>query len=58
MSALCETCDIIHEISPPYSPQSNGVVERKNRTLLHMVNVMLTSFGLPKNMWGEALYSV
>ena len=54
---FCETHGIIHETTPPYSPQSNGVAERKNRMLLDMVNVMLTSSGLPKNIWGEALYS-
>ena len=49
--------DIILEVTPPYVPQSNGITERKNRTLLDMVNVMLVSSGFPKNMWGEALYS-
>ena len=44
---------IIHEVAPPYAPQSNG----KNRTLLDMVNAMLVSFGLSKNMWGKTLYS-
>jgi hypothetical protein len=39
----------------PYSPQQNGVVERKNRTLKEMMNVMLISFGLPQNLWGEAV---
>ena len=34
-----------------YSPQSNGVAERKNRTLQEMMNAMLISFGLPQNMW-------
>src|SRR6266540_3668761 len=32
---------IIHERMPPYSPQSNGIAERKNRTLTEMVNAML-----------------
>jgi transposase InsO family protein len=27
---------IKHEFSSPYTPQQNGVVERKNRTLLYM----------------------
>ena len=30
---------IIHETIAGYTPQSNGVAERKNRTLQEMVNV-------------------
>ena len=36
-------------------PQSNGVAERKNRTLKEMMNAMLISSGLPQNMWREAI---
>ena len=38
---------IIHQTSAPYTPQKNGVVERKNRTLKEMKNAMLISSGLP-----------
>jgi transposase InsO family protein len=31
---------IKHEFSSPYTPQQNGVVERKNRTLLDMARTM------------------
>ena len=48
---------IIHEVIALYSPQSNGVVERKNRTLKEMMNAMLISSGLPQNMWTEAILS-
>ncbi|GAB2265737.1 hypothetical protein Dimus_037845 [Dionaea muscipula] len=46
---------IIHQTTAPYSPQQNGVVERKNRTLKEMMNAMLISSGLPQNMWGESI---
>ena len=55
--ALCAQYGIIHETTPPYSPQSNGVAERKNRTLKEMMNAMLISSGLPQGMWGEAILS-
>jgi hypothetical protein len=45
----------VHEITPPYSPSSNGVAERKNRTLINLTNAMLVSCGAPKNLWGESV---
>src|SRR3954465_3659428 len=52
---FCQEHGIIHERTPPYSPQSNGVAERKNRTLTDLVNSMLATAGLSKAWWGEAL---
>ena len=46
---------IIHERTPPYSPQSNEVAERKNHTLTDLVNAMLDTAGLSKAWWGEAI---
>ena len=45
---FCEEHGIIHERMPPYSPESNGVAERKNRTLTNLVNAMLDTAGLSK----------
>ena len=54
---FCLQHGIIHQTTAPYSPQQNGVAERKNRTLKDMMNAMLISFGLPQNLWGEAILS-
>ncbi|KAL0449315.1 UNVERIFIED_CONTAM: Copia protein [Sesamum latifolium] len=46
---------IIHETTAPYTPQQNGVSERKNRVLKEMVNSMLSYSGLSDGFWGEAM---
>ena len=53
----CAQHGIIHQTTAPYSPPSNGVAERKNRTLKEMMNAMLISSGLPQNLWGEVILS-
>src|SRR5438128_4301818 len=55
---FCAEHGIIHERTPPYSPQSNGVAERKNRTLTDLVNAILDTAGLSKAWWGEALLTL
>jgi transposase InsO family protein len=52
---FCAEHGIIHERTAPYSPESNGIAERKNRTLTDLVNAMLDTAGLSKAWWGEAL---
>ena len=54
-STFCEEHGIIDQNSVPYTPQQNGLAERKNRTLVDIVNVMILSAKLPFNLWGEAL---
>jgi len=54
---FCEQHYIIHETTPPYSPESNGVAERKNRILKNIMNAMLISSGAPLNLWEEAILS-
>jgi hypothetical protein len=39
----------------PYTPQQNGVVERKNHTLKEMANCMIQSKGLSLEYWAEAI---
>jgi hypothetical protein len=46
---------IKHEFSAPYTPQQNGVVERKNRTLIDMARTMLGEYKAPERFWSEAV---
>ena len=46
---------IKHEFSAPYTPQQNGVVERKNWTLIDMARTMLGEFKTPERFWSEAV---
>ena len=54
-SEFCAVHGIIHKRTPPYSPQSNGIAERKNCTLTDLVNTMLETTGLSKEWWCEAI---
>ena len=46
---------IIHETIAPYLPASNGVAERKNRTLIELTNAMLIESGAFLHFWGETI---
>jgi transposase InsO family protein len=46
---------IKHEFSSAYTPQQNGVVERKNRTLLDMARTMLDEYKTLDRFWAEAI---
>nr|GFA68867.1 hypothetical protein [Tanacetum cinerariifolium] len=47
--------EIIAHRTPPYTPQHNGVSERRNRTLLDMVRSMMSQTTLPKFFWDYEL---
>ncbi|WVZ96811.1 hypothetical protein U9M48_042400 [Paspalum notatum var. saurae] len=46
---------IKHEFSATYTPQQNGVVERKNRTLITLARSMLDEYGTSERFWAEAI---
>ncbi|KAJ9567534.1 hypothetical protein OSB04_003500, partial [Centaurea solstitialis] len=48
-------CGIVSQLTPPYTPQMNGVSERRNRTLLDMVRSMMCHSTLPVSFWEHAL---
>ncbi|KAD6118913.1 hypothetical protein E3N88_10184 [Mikania micrantha] len=51
------SCGIVSQLTPPGTPQHNGVSERRNRTLLDMVRSMMARSTLPLSFWGFALLS-
>lgn len=52
---FCEEHGIKRQLTTAYTPQQNGVCERKNRTILNMVQSLLVMSGVPKNFWPEAV---
>lgn len=52
---FCDQEGITHEVVTPYTLQKNGVSERKNRSIMNMVRIMLKRKNLPKELWGEAV---
>ncbi|KAK8685914.1 hypothetical protein V6N13_124946 [Hibiscus sabdariffa] len=52
---LLKECGIVSQLTPPGTPQWNGVSERRNRTLLDMVRSMMSHTDLPTSFWGYAL---
>ena len=51
-------CEIVSQLTPSGTTQCNGVSERRNRTLLDMVQSMMSLIGLPLSFWGYALETV
>ncbi|GJV84944.1 retrotransposon protein, putative, ty1-copia subclass [Tanacetum coccineum] len=48
---------IVQQLTPPYTPQHNGVSESRNRTLLDMVQSMMNLTTLSLSFWDYALES-
>lgn len=51
----CEDNGIERHYTAPYTPQQNGVVERRNRTVMEMTRCYLKEMGLPATLLGEAV---
>jgi transposase InsO family protein len=48
-------CGIVPQLTPPGTPQWNGMSEQRNRTLLGMVRSMMSQADLPLPFWSYAL---
>jgi hypothetical protein len=54
----CDKEGVKHGFSTTYTPQQNGVVECKNKTLIILVRAMLDDYGTPERFWAEAINTV
>jgi transposase InsO family protein len=51
---LCKSQGIRRQLTVAYTPQQNGVAERKNQTIMNAVRSMLNERKVPKTFWSEA----
>ncbi|CAL2255491.1 unnamed protein product [Prunus armeniaca] len=52
---FCEEIGLERQLTVAYSPQKNGVAERKNRTTVEMSKTMMKEKKLPYKFWGETV---
>ncbi|GJS62129.1 retrovirus-related pol polyprotein from transposon TNT 1-94, partial [Tanacetum coccineum] len=54
---FCEDESMHRQLTTRYIPRQNGVVKRKNHTVVEMAKSMMHEKGLPKSFWAEAVYT-
>lgn len=55
LNEFCKVNGIGRQLTASYTPQQNGVVERKNRTIMNVVRCLLCDKQVPKQLWLEAI---
>jgi transposase InsO family protein len=55
LECFCDEKGISQNFTSPYTPEQNGVVEKKNRTLIEAARTMLNDSVLSKHFWTEAV---
>jgi hypothetical protein len=57
-AGVCEQAGIKRYFTAPFTPQQNGVVERRNRSVMDMARALLKSMKVPGRYWAEAVRHV
>ena len=52
---FCRTNGIKRQLTAAYTPQQNGVAERRNQTIMNLVRSTLTEKKMPKEFWAEGV---
>ncbi|GJU49362.1 retrovirus-related pol polyprotein from transposon TNT 1-94 [Tanacetum coccineum] len=55
LESFCDEKGISQNFSSPYTPEQNGVAERKNKTLIEAARTMLNGLVLSKHFWTDAV---
>ncbi|PRQ27893.1 putative RNA-directed DNA polymerase [Rosa chinensis] len=56
-SQFCASSGIQQRFSCPYTPQQNGLAERKHRHIATMARTLLLTLGAPQNLWADAFFT-
>jgi transposase InsO family protein len=54
-TSYCVDEGVQRHYSAPHSPQQNGVIERRNQTVVGMARALLKKRGMPAVFWGEVV---
>jgi transposase InsO family protein len=54
-TVYCTEQGIKRNTTAPYTPQQNGVVERRNQSVVEMARCLMKSMQVPAQYWGEAV---
>lgn len=55
MSEFFQQKGLVHQTSCAYTPEQNGVAERKNRTILEATRALMIESKVPHFLWPEAV---
>ncbi|KAL8126916.1 hypothetical protein AgCh_014006 [Apium graveolens] len=55
LASIFDARGILHQTKCVYTPQQNGLVERKHRTLLNVARSLRFHSSVPINFWGDCL---